>query len=344
MEFDLSYSISRGMYMLNGTRVLIFPRGSLETIQDYVNGILGLATKTLLRDAMQTSVFSLLTDFLKTGKLKKSSPEKMFAEIGDLLSFMGFGKFKLMSRDFATFDVIIESNSNSILRLIKPMNYCFLSEGVLNAISQIVFGKAATVEELACRSTGDSETDKFKATFVNQQSTFNYVSLGGYNIDPKDMEHIKTTFDGISTSVNDIPVEMIPVTFLPYFFSRLRGIIGVSVYGLEFGMAEPLARLFPSAQVFEVKSRYGLRGVEALSPVIGAGRITTVLNDQGNMSEIQVYDSFNALHVDNQLEKRCSLLSGLFSFMSFKLAGYNMTLKEVGCQAVNNSYCTFTFE
>ncbi len=343
MEFDLTYSISRGMYLLNGTRVLLFPRGSLETIQDYVNGILGLATKSLLRDAMQTAVFSLLTDFLKSGKLKKTSPEKMFVEIADLLSFIGFGKFKLMTRDFASFDVIIESNSNSILRLIKPMNYCFLSEGVLNAISQAIFGKASTIEESACRSAGDSDVDKFKATFTNQQATFNYVSLGAYNIDPKDMEHIKFTFDGVSTMVNDIPVEIIPITFLPYFFSRLRSIIGVSVYGLEYGMAEPLARLFPAAQVFDIKSKYGLRGVEALSPVMGVGRVTTVLNEQGNMSEIQVYDSFNALHVDNQLEKRCSLLSGLLSFMSFKLAGYNMSLKESGCQAVNNTYCSFIF-
>lgn len=344
MEPDLSYSLSRGVYLLNGSRVVLFPKGSLETIQDYTNGILGLATKSIVRDAMQTAIFSLLTDFLKSGRIRKSSPEKMFVEIASLLSLMGIGKFNLMSRDFSGFNTIIESNSNSILDMIKPINYCFLSEGALNAMSQIIFGKAATVEETACRTAGVSDVDKFKVSFINQQTTFNYVSLASYSIDPKDLEHISVSFDSKSSIVNDIPVEMIPITFLPYFFSRLRKIIGVSVYGLEYGMSEAVARLFPSEQVFALKSKYGLRGVEALSPLIGAGRIVSVMDNEGRLSGVDVYDSFNALHVDDQLEKRCSFLTGLFSFMSFKLAGYNLNFKEPSCQAVNNANCKFVIQ
>ena len=50
MDLELEYDEDRGIYLLNKIRVLVLPKGSIESIQNSVNIILGLATKSIFQE------------------------------------------------------------------------------------------------------------------------------------------------------------------------------------------------------------------------------------------------------------------------------------------------------
>ena len=54
MDIDLEYDDEKGIYLLNKIRVLVLPKGSLESLQNSVNMILGLATKSIFQEVSST--------------------------------------------------------------------------------------------------------------------------------------------------------------------------------------------------------------------------------------------------------------------------------------------------
>ena len=80
-------------------------------------------------------------------------------------------------------------------------------------------------------------------------------------------------------------------------------------------------------------------------PVIsGMGRINTLKTELNYLIEVDVYNSFNALHIDDSMEKRCFLLGSLISGLSYKLTGTSLKLSEKECSATNGEVCKFAFE
>jgi predicted hydrocarbon binding protein len=346
MEIDLRYNRVRGVYLLNGLRVILLPKGGLELIQDYVANILGLATKSIFEDAMAVTIYSFLTDLIKSKNLKMHSEERTTEEIFQLFNSMGLGHIRIASSDVDSYGITAENGFNSFMGLMKPMPYCFQMGGLLTGIYRLILKKSVKVTELKCKSMGTSDIDWFKLDVLEERESYNYIPSPTYTVDDNnsDLEKPEITITDYGISINSIPTEIVPVIFFPYLFEKLKKIIGSGAYGLEYGIGTYLSKLFQPYSLSAITSKYQVAGFEVLSPLDGVGLITSTKNQFGGLNEIDVYDSFNALHIEASPEKRCFFLSGLFSGLSYNLVGTSLKLKETDCSAINNSVCKFSFQ
>lgn len=344
MELDFRYYKTKGIYTLNGIRTIPLPRGSLELIQDYVGNILGLATKSIFDDAMSTTTYSFLTDLIKTKQLRLRGEEQSEDEIFEIFERMGFGHMGAVSKDIGSYSITVEKGFNSVLGLIKPLNYCFLTDGLLTAIYRIIIGKDIKVSELKCKTTGSSDIDWFEVNILDQTAEFNYISSPEYELGEQNFEKIDLEVSDYGILINSIPVEIVPVIFFPYLFGKLRKIIGMGVYGIQYGIGTTMSKLYLPYPLTNISTKYQSDGFEILSPLAGVGLVKQVKNDFGGIREIEVSDSFNVLHLSQESERRCFLLSGIFTGLSYGLVGTHLKIKEVSCSAMNNPTCTFSFE
>ncbi len=344
MDINLMYDSDRGVYLLNGTRVLLLPRGALELIQDTVNIVLGLATKTILEDVMRTTVYSFLTDMVNLKMLKRRGEDKMLNEIFEFFRDIGFGKFDVVSTGLNYYTVGSDRNFNSALSMVKPMNYCYQAYGMLEAIFKVAGRRNTKVDETRCKTSGSADMDTFGVTVTDSREEYQYIASQPYPTEDSKVERVELMETESGPIVNSEPVEIVPVIFFPYLFSKLRSIIGMGAYGIQRNMGASLSKLYSQASLKEISTKYQVNGFYVLPRLAGAGRIDLVKNSIGGLEEIDIYDSFNALHADSLNEKRCFFLSGLLSGLSYPLTGISIKLHETECSSVNNSVCKFSFE
>jgi hypothetical protein len=221
MDIDLRYHKNKGIYVLNGLRVMLLPRGSLALIQDYVSTILGLATKSIFEEAMATTMYSFIQDLIKSKKLKLHG-EKSSEELFDLISDLGLGHINSMSKDIGSYSFTIDRCFNSVLSTIKSVNSCFQAGGILVALYRLMLEKDVKVTEAKCKSTGNSDIDWFDVNVIGANGNYSYVSSPIYMMDDQNFEKIEILTAEFGILINSIPVEVIPVIFFPYLFSRLR--------------------------------------------------------------------------------------------------------------------------
>ncbi len=341
MDLDLKYNVSEGIYSLNGIRVVLLPRGSLESIQEVVNKILGLATKSIFEEAMATITYSFLTDLISKKLIKRHGEDKMLEEIFTLFGDMGFGRLGLLNKDLNTYTVTVEKGFNSILSGTKQIPYCFEELGHLKAVFRIVLEREVTVQEERCKSTGDSDLDLFRVSTIGEKGSYTYIPslmVGTSGGSVEKVEMIKNVNDVL---INSLPTEIIPVTFFPYLFSKLRNIIGLGTYGIENSIGLDIAKLYNVFNFDTIKMKYQVDGPQILSALIGAGSVGISSTEAGEFESVDIANSFNALHVDEAVEKRCFLLSGLISGLSYRLFNNALTFKENECSAVNGKICKF---
>ena len=345
METELRYNRVKGIYTLNGFRVILLPKGGLELIQDYVANILGLATKSIFEGAMATAIYSFLTDLIKNKNLKLRNEERTTGEIFQIFKDMGLGSIRIASSDVDSYEITAESGFNSFMGLIKPLPYCFQMSGLLTGVYRLVLKKDVKVNELKCKTMGTSDIDWFELNVLEDKESYTYVPSPNYPVDDGniDLEKPEITFTDYGISINSIPTEIVPVVFFPYLFEKLKKIIGTGAYGLEYGIGTYLSKLFQPYSLSGIATRYGITGFQILSPLNGIGLITVTKNQFGGLNEIDIYDSFNALHIEPSSEKRCFFLSGLLSGLSYGLVGTTLKLQETDCSAINNSVCKFSF-
>lgn len=348
MDLDLRYDKTRGIYVLNGLRVMPLPKGSLELIQDYVGAILGLATKSIFEDAMATTVYSFLTDLAKNRQIKIKNDERCEEELFSMFRGLGFGNIGVVSKDINSYSLTMDHSFNSFLSITKPMTYCYQAGGLLTALYRLMLGKDVKVNELKCKTTGNSDIDWFEMIILNEKKEFSYINSPSYPFDAKnpnpDLEKVEISNSEYGVTINSMPVEIVPVIFFPYLFSKLRKIIGMGVYGIQYGIGTTMSKLYVPYSLPQVASKYQVAGFDVLAPLAGVGFVKSIKNDFGGLQEVDVYDSFNALHVDAETEKRCYLLAGILTGLSYFLLGTNLKLKEADCSSVNNSFCKFSFE
>ncbi len=335
----LTYSQSSGIYLLEGIRVVLLPRGSLEAVQEAVNKILGLATKSIFEEAMSTVTYSFLTDMMNKKIIRKHSEDKMIDDVFTLFKEMGFGRMGLIGKDLNTYTITIEKGFNSLNYGGKAMPNCFEELGHLKAIFRVILEREVTVEEDKCRAVGDSDMDVFKVTAIGDRQQYTYIPSMALNIN-QDQENIEPTQNGSEILVNSIPVEIIPVTLFPYLFSKLRNIVGLGVYGIENNIGMIIGKLYNSSKFEAITAKYNIDGPKILSPLIGIGLTKLNITDAG-LESIDIIESFNALHVDELREKRCFLISGLLSSLSYGFWGNPVTFKESSCSAVEGDACRF---
>ncbi|MCL5009956.1 MAG: hypothetical protein M1433_03215 [Candidatus Parvarchaeota archaeon] len=344
MEIDLKYYKTKGIYTMNGFRVIVLPKGSFELIQMQVGKILGIATKSIFEDAMSTTIYSFLTDLIKSKQLKLHSEEKSEDEIFSLLYSMGLGKISVLSKDVDSYNITVRDGFNSILPDITSINSCFQMNGVIAAVYRIMMKRDIKVNENKCKSTGDSDMDWFKVSFLDKAENFNYISQPSYSLEDQPFDKIEIGKYSSDMLINSIPIEIVPVIFFPYLFSKLRKIIGVSVHGIEYGIGLAISKLYSQYNLQDAVAKYQTEGLDVLSPISGLGLIKTIKNNQGSIEQIDVYDSFNSLHIDQENEKRCFMVSGMFTNLSSKIFGSSYKLYESDCSSINNSVCKFSFE
>ncbi len=343
MEVDLRYYKTRGIYTFNGSRAIVFPRGSLELMQIQIGRILGLATKSLFTDAMSTTLYSFLTDLIKSKQLRLRGEDRSEDEIFTLLADLGFGRIEVTSKEPDSYSVFVGGCFNSVLPDITTLNSCFQMDGILTAAYRIILKRDIRVTEVKCKSTGNSDSDQFKIDILGSQENFNYVMSPLYDLKDQEFEQIELDRASSGFVINSMPVEIVPVIFFPYLFSILRRIVGVSVHGIEYGVGLAVSRLYTNYNLQDIALKYRVEGLGVLAPVAGIGAVKTIKNAQGSIEEIDLYDSFNSLHIDSEVEKRCFMVSGMFTGLSSKLFGSNYKLYESDCASINNSVCKFSF-
>lgn len=344
MDLELEYDEDRGMYLLNKIRVLVLPKGSTESIQNSVNIILGLATKSIFQEVSSTVFYSFLQDLIKRRSLKIHGEEKTEIEIFNLFKEMGLGRINKVSSDLGVYKISIDGNANSFLNIISNSPYCFNSLGLLTGIYRIIANKDVEVTEEKCRSTGDSDTDYFNISVKESKSEYTYIPSQIFDQKNEKLKKVEITNDETDIFVNSIPSEIIPVVYFPYLFSKLRKIIGQGVYGIENQAGKELAKLYQQYNLQLIKEKYGIMDLGIISILSGFGKINTLKNELGYFLEVDVYNSFNALHIDEAIEKRCFLLGSILSSLSYKITGTMLRLTEKDCSAVNNEVCKFSFE
>jgi predicted hydrocarbon binding protein len=343
MEINLEYDDEKGIYLLNKIRVLVLPKGSLESLQNSVNMILGLATKSIFQEVSSTVFYSFLQDLIKRKSLKIRGGERAEIEIFDLFKGLGLGRINKISSDLNAYKISIEGNANSFLNMISNSPYCFNSLGILAGIYRIITNRDVEVTEEKCRSTGDSDIDYFNIDVKDEKQEYPYIPSQIFDQKNENLKKIEIIKDETDIFVNSIPSEIIPVVYFPYLFSKLRRIIGQGVYGIENQAGKELAKLYQQYNLEAIKERYGLNDLSIMSILSGFGKINTLKTDLGYFLELDVYNSFNALHVDDAIEKRCFLLGSVLSSLSYKITGATLKLSEKECSAVNNEVCKFSF-
>lgn len=344
MELKLEYDDDRGVYLLNKMRVLVLPKGSLESLQNSVNIILGLATKSIFQETASTVFYSFLQDLIKRKMLKIKGEEKTEIEIFDFFKEIGFGRMNKVSSDLNLYKISIDGNANSYLNLISNSPYCFNSMGILAGIYRIITNRDVEVTEEKCRSTGDSDIDYFNINVKEGRSEYAYIPSQIFDQKNENLKEVEITKDETDIFINSIPSEIIPVVYFPYLFSKLRKIIGQGVYGIENQAGKELAKLYQQYNLQIIKEKYGLTDLSIISVLSGFGKIKTLKTDLGYLMEVDVYNSFNAMHIDDAIEKRCFLLGSVLSSLSYKITGTMLKLNEKECSAVNNEVCKFSFE
>ena len=348
MNLDLRYDKARGIYVLNGLRVIPLPKGGLELIQDYVGNILGLATKSIFEDAMATTIYSFLTDLAKTNQIKIRDNERCEDELFSMFGGLGLGDIGIVSKDISSYSLTMDHNFNSFLGMSKSMTYCFQSGGLLIALYRLMLGKDVKVNELKCKTTGTSDIDWFELTILDDKKDYPYISSPSYPFDSKNpdpnLEKVEISRSEYGITMNSMPMEIVPAIFFPYLFGKLKKIIGMGVYGIQYGIGTTMSKLYTPYPIPDVASKYQVAGFDVLAPLAGVGLVKSIKSNFGGLQEVDVYDSFNALHVDAETEKRCYLLAGIFTGLSYLLLGNNLKLKEIDCSSVNNSFCKFSFE
>jgi predicted hydrocarbon binding protein len=343
MALELEYDKTGGIYLLNKIRVLVLPKGSLEAIQNSVNQILGLATKGIFQEVSSTVFYSFLQDMEKRKAIKvrgSKAEEELFSFFKDL----GFGRISRISQDLDTYRVSIEGNSNSFLNINYNSPYCFGSIGILTGIYRMTTNKDVETVETKCRTTGDSDADFFNVTASETKSQYTYIPAQVFDRKDRPLEKVEIMRDDTEIFINSIPSEIIPATYFPYLFSKLRQIIGQGVYGIESQAGKEVAKIYQQYNLHVIEEKYGLMGLNILPVISGVGGIELLKTDQGYLSEIDVYNSFNALHIDDSTEKRCFFIAGLMSNISYKLTGTLLKLTEKECSSINNEVCKFSFE
>lgn len=343
MTLELEYDEASGMYLLNKIRIMVLPKGSLEALQNSVNLILGLATKGIFQEASATVFYSFLQDLIKQ-KAIKIRGGRAETDIFDLFKKLGFGRINEISQDLNLYKISIEGNSNSFLNIMVNSPYCFNSMGLLTSIYRIVTNRDVEVTEEKCRSTGDSDIDFFSASIKESKSQYTYVPSQIFENKNENLKKVDILEDETDIFLNSIPSEIVPVTYFPYLFSKLRKLIGLGVYGIESQAGKELAKLYQQYNLQLIQEKYKLKGLDIMPVISGLGRIETLKTDLGYLMEVDIYNSFNALHIDEALEKRCFLLSSLLSTLSYKLTGSSLKLNEKECSALNNEVCKFSFE
>jgi predicted hydrocarbon binding protein len=345
MDLDLRYYRLRGIYILNGIRVVVLPRGSLELMQDYVANILGLATKSIFEEVMATTIHSFLTDLIKTKQLKLRDEEESEYELFSLFKRMGFGTINAVSKDVDSYSVTIDKGFNSIIGLSKGFNYCFQATGLLKAVYRILLEKEVAVTELKCKTTGNSDIDWFEVKVLGENATYNYAQVPPCDLKGQGYEKIEVLLsDTAGAIINSMPVEIIPVIFFPYIFNKLRRIIGMGAYGIQYGMGTTMSKLYIPYPFGNIAIKYRVQGFEILSPLAGVGLVKNIKGDRGGLKELDIFESFNALKLSPEKEKRCSLLSGILTGLSYLFMGTQLKIREIDCSAINNSVCRFSFE
>ncbi|MGC8533363.1 MAG: hypothetical protein ACP5MV_01900 [Candidatus Parvarchaeum sp.] len=344
MEIKLEYDDERGIYLLNKIRVLVLPKGSLESLQNSVNIILGLATKSIFQEVSSTVFYSFLQDLIKRKSIKIRGEEKTEIEIFDLFKEMGFGRINKVSSDLNVYKISIDGSANSFLNLISNSPYCFNSIGMLTGIYRIITNRDVEVTEEKCRSTGDSDIDYFNIDVKDSKSEYSYIPSQIFDEKNENLRTVEITKDETDIFINSIPSEIVPVVYFPYLFSKLRKIIGQGVYGVENQAGKELVKLYQQYNLQVIKDKYGLNDLSIISVLSGFGKIKTLKNNLGYFLEVDVYNSFNALHVDDAIEKRCFLLGSVLSGLSYKITGTMLKLNEKECSAINNEVCKFSFE
>ena len=344
MEIKLEYDDEKGIYLLNKLRVLVLPKGSLESLQNSVNIILGLATKSIFQDVSSTVFYSFLQDLIKRKSLKIRGEERTEIEMFDFFKGLGLGSINKVSSDLNVYKISIDGSANSFLNIIANSPYCFNSIGILTGIYRIITNRNVEVTEEKCRSTGDSDTDYFNVDVKNEKEEYSYIPSQIFDQKNENLRVVEITKDETDIFVNSIPSEIIPVVYFPYLFSKLRKIIGQGVYGIENQAGKELAKLYQQYNLQVIKEKYGVNDLGIISILSGFGKINTLKTDSGYLSEVDIYNSFNALHVDEAIEKRCFLLGSVLSGLSYKLTGTMLKLNEKECSAINNEVCKFSFE
>jgi predicted hydrocarbon binding protein len=344
MDLELQYDSEKGIYLLNKIRVIVLPKGSLESLQNSVNIILGLATKSIFQDVSATVFYSFLQDLIKRKSLRIRGEDKTEIEIFNLFKDMGLGRINKVSSDLNLYKISIDGNSNSFLDLIANSPYCFNSLGILTSIYRIIANKDVEVTEERCRSTGDSDIDYFNITVKETRSQYTYIPSQVFDQKNENLRKVEITKDETDIFINSIPSEIVPAVYFPYLFSKLRKIIGQGVYGIENQAGKELAKLYQQYNLQLIKEKYGIMDLSLMSILSGFGKINILKNEQGYLLEVDVLNSFNALHIDDAIEKRCFLLSSILSSLSYKITGTMLKLNEKECSAVNNEVCKFSFE
>lgn len=343
MDLLLEYDKGTGVYLLNKIRVIVFPKGSIEAIQNSVNLILGLATKGIFQEVSTTVFYSFFQDIIKRKGIKGHG-SRSESEFLNLFSYLGFGRINKIEQDIDLYKLSIEGNFNSYLNLIYNSPYCFNSMGILTGIYRILTDKDVEVIETKCRSTGDSDADFFDVKTSETKSQYAYIPSQIFEEKTQTLEKVEILTDDNQIFINSIPSEIIPVTYFPYLFSKLRKIIGQGVYGIESQAGKEVAKLYQQYNLQIIQEKYGLNGLDILPIVSGIGGLQTIKTELGYLTEVDIYNSFNALHIDDANEKRCFLLSSLISSLSYKLTGSTLRLNEKECSAINERVCKFSFE
>ncbi len=344
MELRLEYDSGGGMYLLNDIRVLVLPKGSLQSLQNSVNIILGLATKGIFQEASSVVFYSFLQDLIKRKAIRLRGEDKTEVEIFDLFKKLGFGRTNEISKDLDSYRLSIDGNPNSFLNITSNSPYCFNSSGMLTGIYRTITGRDVEVIEEKCRSTGDSDIDFFSVHVKGEKGQYTYIPSQVFEHKKEDLRKIEILEDENSVFINSIPSEIIPAVYFPYLFSKLRRIIGQGVYGIESQAGKELSKLYQQYNLEMIEEKYGVKGLEIIPILSGIGRMETLKTDLGYLMEVDIYNSFNALHIDDSVEKRCFLLSSLLSNLSHKLTGSLLKLNEKDCSAMNNQVCKFSFE
>ncbi|EFD92885.1 MAG: hypothetical protein BJBARM5_0392 [Candidatus Parvarchaeum acidophilus ARMAN-5] len=343
MELDLEYDESKGIYLLNKIRVLVLPKGSLEAIQNSVNTILGLATKGIFYEVSSTVFYSFFQDLIKN-KVIKGRGEDLEAKLFEVIKEMGLGRLNKINQDLNLYKISIEGNFNSFLNLIYDAPYCFNSNGLLTGIYRLITNKDVEVIETKCRTTGGSDADFVDINVSESKSQYSYIPSIISNKENESLKKVEIIKDDVNISINSIASEIIPVTYFPYLFSKLKSIIGPGVYGIESQAGKELAKLYQQYNLELIVEKYGKEGLDVLPVISGMGRINTLKTELNYLIEVDVYNSFNALHIDDSMEKRCFLLGSLISGLSYKLTGTSLKLSEKECSATNGEVCKFAFE
>jgi predicted hydrocarbon binding protein len=319
--------------------VLILKRGSLEIIQNSISKILGLATKTILEEAIATAFYSFFSDLKKNKSLRQGGEDRVFEEISYLINDMGLGRIRIVSKDTASQLVNLENGFNSGLNELKSVNSCFQADGLLEAMYRMAYKRDAKADEVRCKSVGNSDIDQFSVKILEEKQQFTYIESESAYTKQENTENIELTRIGSIVKLNGLDSEIIPAVLFPYLFSKLRRLIGPGVYGIERETGFQIAKHYAMYDMNALNEKYGLSDFEALSPMIGAGKINSTKNEDGTLKELDIYDSFNALYADDLEEKRCSLLLGLLSGISFRLLNVYLTFTESDCSSINNQFC-----